>query len=105
MIVYNTTFHIDKDILQESLNYLKKEYIPQAIVSGFLQNPCLRRIMHASDDGGESYSVQFHVKNVETLNDWIKQEGALLQKRLVQQFGNKMTGFTTLLEEINLGHE
>ena len=26
MIVYNTTFHIEKDILDESLDYLKKQY-------------------------------------------------------------------------------
>ena len=42
MIVYNTTFHIEKDILDESLDYLKKQYIPKAVESGFLQRPCLR---------------------------------------------------------------
>ena len=31
MIVYNTTFHIEKDILDESLDYLKKQYIPKAV--------------------------------------------------------------------------
>ena len=30
MIVYNTTFHIEKDILDESLDYLKRQYIPKA---------------------------------------------------------------------------
>ena len=47
MIVYNTTFHIEKDILDESLDYLKKQYIPKAVESGFLQRPCLRRVMQA----------------------------------------------------------
>lgn len=41
MIVYNTTFHIEKDILDEGLDYLKKQYIPKAVESGFLQRPCL----------------------------------------------------------------
>ena len=31
MIVYNTTFHIEKDILDESLDNLKKQYIPKAV--------------------------------------------------------------------------
>ena len=47
MIVYNTTFHIEKDILDESLVYLKKQYIPKAVESGFLQRPCLRRVLQA----------------------------------------------------------
>ena len=35
MIVYNTTFHIEKDILDESLDYLKRQYIPKAVVKCF----------------------------------------------------------------------
>ena len=49
MIVYNTTFHIEKDILDESLVYLKKQYIPKAVESGFLQRPCLRRVLQAEE--------------------------------------------------------
>ena len=30
MIVYNTTFHIEKDILDESLDYLKKTVYPES---------------------------------------------------------------------------
>ena len=52
MIVYNTTFHIEKDILDESLDYLKKQYIPKAVESGFLQRPCLRRVMQAEEGEG-----------------------------------------------------
>ena len=72
MIVYNTTFHIEKDILDESLDYLKKQYIPKAVESGFLQRPCLRRVMQAEEGEGISFSVQFHVKNVDTLNFWLR---------------------------------
>ena len=75
MIVYNTTFHIEKDILDESLDYLKKQYIPKAVESGFLQRPCLRRVMQAEEGEGISFSVQFHVKNVDTLNFWLQNEG------------------------------
>lgn len=101
MIVYNTTFHIEKDILEESLEYLKKQYMQKAVSSGFLQRPCLRRVMHTADDEGGSYSVQFHVKNTDTLQYWLDHEGAALHKELVDRFGSKIVGFTTLLEEID----
>lgn len=100
MIVYNTTFHLEKDIHDECLNYLKTKYIPTAIASGFLQAPLLLRVMHTADDEGFSYSVQFRVKNADTLNYWLEKEGAALQQALVKQFGHKIAGFTTLLEEI-----
>ncbi|MDH6535751.1 DUF4286 family protein [Parabacteroides sp. 52] len=101
MIVYNTTFHIDKEILEDCLFFLKKEYIPQASLSGFLHTPCLRRVIQAEEGEGESYSVQFHVKNVDTLQYWLEQEGNLLHKKLIARFGSKVVGFTTLLDEID----
>lgn len=101
MIVYNTTFHIEKDILDESLDYLKKQYIPKAVESGFLQRPCLRRVMQAEEGEGFSFSVQFHVKNVDTLNFWLQNEGNNLHRALVARFGHKIAGFSTLLEEID----
>jgi hypothetical protein len=102
MIVYNTTFHIDKDILDDALLYLTKIYIPEAIAGGFLRQPYLRRILQTNEDAGESYAVQFHVKNIDTLNHWLEKEGAIIHQALLDRFGNKIAGFTTLLEEIDL---
>ncbi len=102
MIVYNTTFHIDQPAVTECLDFLKKIYIPRAIASGFLQKACLRRVLHTNpEEEGANYSVQFHVKNIDTLNYWMEQEGRELQSQLVKRFGSSVNGFSTLLEEIN----
>lgn len=102
MIVYNTTFHIEKEIKEECLTYLKATYIPQVLTSGFLHSPRLMRVMTAAEDEGESYSVQFHVKNVDTLYYWLDQEGRKMQQMLAHRFGQKLVGFATLLEEMEL---
>ena len=101
MIVYNTTFHIDKDILDEALPYLTKIFIPEAIAGGFLHRPYLRKILQTNEEAGESYAVQFHVKNIDTLNYWLEKEGNMIRQALTGRFGNKVAGFTTLLEEID----
>lgn len=100
MIVYNTTFHLEKDIHDECLEYLKTKYIPSAVASGSLQAPLLLRVMHTADDEGFSYSVQFRVKDTDTLNEWLRKEGSALQQALVKRFGHQIAGFTTLLEEV-----
>lgn len=101
MIVYNTTFNIENDILLECVDYLKKSYIPRAAASGFLRTPNLRRILQVETEDATSYSVQFHVKNPETLEYWMQSEGRALQKELINRFGSKIVGFSTLLEEID----
>ena len=49
-----------------------------------------------------SYAIQFHVKNIDTLNLWIENEGRGISQKLIDRFGRKVVGFTTLLEEIDL---
>lgn len=102
MIVYNTTFHVDKEILEECLAFLREHYIPKAAKSGFLHSPRLMRVMNQGEDEGVSLSVQFHVKNVDTLNYWLQKEGAAIHKALTGRFGQRLVGFSTLLEEIDL---
>lgn len=102
MIVYNTTFHLEKEIHDECLDYLKTNYIPAATASGFLQSPLLLRVMHTAEEEGFSYSVQFRVKNADTLQYWLEKEGSALQGALVNRFGHQIAGFTTLLEEVEL---
>ncbi|MEG1660855.1 MAG: DUF4286 family protein [Bacteroides sp.] len=102
MIIYNTTFHIEKEAVSDCVNYLKECYIPQAATGGFLHSPCLRRVLQSEEGEGESYAVQFLVKNTETLNYWLQNEGAALHRGLLLRFGQQVVGFTTLLEEIVL---
>lgn len=102
MIIYNTTFHIAADTVVKGIEFLKNEYIPAAVSSGSLSNPRLSKVLIADTEEGESYSLQFHVKNTETLNSWIETEGRMLHHALGMRFGTKVAGFSTLLEEIDL---
>ncbi|WP_106829543.1 DUF4286 family protein [Parabacteroides pacaensis] len=101
MIIYNTTFHIEKEVLAECVDFLKKTYIPQAIASGFLMNPKMYRVVSSEDEGGESFSIQFSVKNTETLDYWMGKEGKACHRSLLERFGEKIIGFSTLLEEVD----
>lgn len=102
MIIYNTTFNIENDVLAECVDYLKRDYIPRAVASGFLMTPYLRRILQNEVEKASSYSIQFHVKNCETLDYWMQSEGRALQQELVRLFGYKVVGFSTLLEDVVL---
>lgn len=103
MIVYNTTFHIAQEAVEECLDFFKKQYIPQATASGLLGEPRLMRVMHTDEgEGGSSYSLQFRTENPATLQDWLEKEGTLLHRELVKRFGHRVAGFSTLLEEITL---
>lgn len=102
MLIFNTTFHTEDDVREVYLDFMKQVYIPQAAESGFLFDPCFARIPLQHEQSGSSYSLQFKVKNSDTLNYWMSNQGALLQQTLNQKFGNKVVGFITVMEKIEL---
>lgn len=102
MIIFNTTFHVEDSARSNFVAYMKETYIPKAMNSGFLHEPRFAKIQGQYDQGGSSYSLQFKVKNVDTLNYWFEKEGLALQKDLTDHFGDAAIGFVTLMEEIEL---
>lgn len=103
MLVYNITFHVEDEVQADFLRFLKEEYVPQATQRGFVHSPLLHRVLpHVEEERGHSYAVQFRVKNADTLCFWMEQEGRALSRRLVERYGSKVAGFTTVLEEIDL---
>ncbi|WP_029905380.1 DUF4286 family protein [Prevotella sp. 10(H)] len=102
MIIFNTTFHVEDNVCNEYISYMKEIHIPRAAGSGFLHDPRFARIHPQHEENGSSYSLQFRVKNIDTLNHWFETEGLALQKELTERFGNKALGFVTLMEEIAL---
>lgn len=102
MIIFNTTFLVEDDILDNYIRFMKETYIATASDSGFLHEPRFCLIHSQHEESGSSYSLQFRVKNVDTLNHWFATEGQALQTELTARFGNKALGFVTILEEIEL---
>ncbi len=99
MIIFNTTYHTAPQTKQALVEFLQKEYIPQALEGGFLQQPQLARVM-ADESEGSSIALQFEVKDEATLEEWYAVVGDSLNDKIGQQFGQNVAGFSTLLERI-----
>ena len=49
MIIFNTTFHVEDDVLNDYIGFMKETYIVRAAGSGFLHEPRFARI-HAQHE-------------------------------------------------------
>ena len=101
MIIFNTTYCIDHSVLQAGLIWIKENYIPKAMDSGQIHTPRLSKIL-SDETEGINYSLQFLVNSIEELEIWYQSTGDLLHQDMVGRFGDKMLGFSTLLEEVDL---
>lgn len=102
MIVYNTTYHAHNSVAEKFLVWLKDTYIPRALCDGRLIEPRLTTVMNAEESDGINYSLQFRSESVEVLRNWYEETGDDLVVELSKIFGQKVAGFSTLLEEIDL---
>ncbi|MGL5637120.1 MAG: DUF4286 family protein [Bacteroidales bacterium] len=101
MIIYNTTYQVDPSIHDEAINWIKESLIPSLLKTQHLKNPRFVKVL-TDDPNNNSYSLQFEVDSIADLNAWYKQVGAEIYSSLTNKYGNKLLGFTTLLENIEL---
>ncbi len=102
MVTINTTFHVEDKINLVFIDYMKSTYIAEAITDKLLTNARMCKVHSQEIPEGHSYSVQFTFESLGDLENWDKTKGKKLNEELVKKFQDKIAGFSTLLEEIEL---
>jgi hypothetical protein len=99
MLIYNTTFHVEDDVVNNFLIWIKECYIAEVEKNGALKNPRLCNILSHHDDG-VSLSLQWEVESSGTLHKWHIEQGSKLNSELLRIFKDKVIGIPTLMEVI-----
>lgn len=101
MILYNTTFAIERELQQPFVAYLREVLVPSIVKDGELINPSLHRVQ-SDEEEIISLALQFCVEDQETLLDYMLRAGAAHFEGVTKQFPSKVHGFTTIMEQISL---
>ena len=97
MILYNVTVSIDYDVHTNWLKWMKEVHVPNVLATGlFIENKIAK--IHAEEEGGVSYSIQYLLKSWEDYHNYKKNFSLELQKEYHAEYGNKSVAFRTVLE-------
>lgn len=97
MILYNVTVSIDYDVHTNWLKWMKEVHVPNVLATGlFIENKIAK--IHAEEEGGVSYSIQYLLKSWEDYHNYKKNFSLELQKEYHAAYGNKSVAFRTVLE-------
>ena len=100
MILYNVTVSIDKQVHEEWLNWMKEIHIPEVLETGmFFDNKICR--IHAEEEGGLSYSIQYLAKNWDDYNRYQNEFAPSLQQKHTERYAGKFAAFRTILEVVH----
>jgi gamma-glutamylcyclotransferase (GGCT)/AIG2-like uncharacterized protein YtfP len=102
MLIYNVTLHVADTVLSRWLNWMKTTHIPEVLGSGKFLEATMTRVLVEEEKGGTTYSVQYKVKDRDTLERYYKEDADRLRKETAKHFGDSVLGFRTELEVVSI---
>lgn len=101
MIVYNITFKVDLDIVDEWERYMKRIYIPMIMDTGKFDSHRLCRLMGVDESDGFTYSLQLESPNLLTYRLFQEKDAYPIQKAHALRYQNRYVSFTTIMKVVD----
>lgn len=96
MYIYNVTVNIENDVHEEWLAWMKEQHIPDVMETGLFLACRMLQVM-VQEEQGVTYSIQYEVKDQETLQLYNEVYAAKLQQEHTEKYKDKFVAFRTLL--------
>ena len=99
-IICNITMNVDKDVHDKWLEWIRSIYVREVLETGCFERSRLLRI-HAFEQGGFTYAVQFEAENMESYERYQRQFSKSISSRLEARFPGQAQTITTVLEVVD----
>jgi len=100
MLIYNVTINVDESIKDAWVTWMMNTHIPDVLATGKFMEATMTRVLVDEEMGGITYSIQFKVKDRETLDLYYQHDADRLRNETVRLFSNSLVAFRTELEVI-----
>ena len=100
MIIYNVTCNVEKEILQDWLQWMVEIHIPDVMQTGFFLEANIKKVISCNDDG-TTYAIAYSCESMKKLHEYQIKFSAELQKKHIERYGEKVVSFRTILELIS----
>lgn len=98
MLIYNMTYLVPEQAMDKWTLWVKEEMIPFMLSSEAFTKPQVAKVLFQDNAEGHSMSVQFHVSDMDVLQNWHRDNAQLFQQLSAKRFGNEVAYFATVLE-------
>lgn len=102
MILYNTTFVVDTQVIESFKTWVSSAFIPRALESGVFIDPLFTRIVSqfTQDETTESFAVQFKAQDMTCAQNWNNSIGLRLIEEIQNVHRDSVLAFSTFMEII-----
>lgn len=101
MILYNITVNVQEGVQEDWLNWMKAVHIPEVMQTGCFTDYKLLKLLNDDPEAtGTTFAIQYFVKSVTILNQYLNEHAPGLRQKHVDRYQNKCVSFRTFLEEV-----
>tara|TARA_B100001564_G_C20562810_1_gene634555 strand:+ start:743 stop:1051 length:309 start_codon:yes stop_codon:yes gene_type:complete len=101
MIIYNVTIGIDESIIQDWLNWMRNDHIPEILSTKIFTKAQINRVI-TNNDSGYTFAVSYSCNSMKDLHNYQVNYAPLLQQKHSKKFGDKVVSFRTIMEVIDV---
>lgn len=101
MIIYNITVKVATEIHDNWVNWMKEIHIPEVMDTQLFEKYYFSRIINHKEEGGTSYSIQYHCESMAVFHKYQVNHAPGLQKKHIEKYGEKALAFRTLMDIID----
>lgn len=105
MLLYNITVNIDNSVAGEWLEWMTEVHIPEVMATGYFLRNQICRMLDEVDNGGTTYAVQYHCRNLEDLEEYQRDHAPALQAKHTARYRDKYVTFMSVLEIVGVDVE
>jgi hypothetical protein len=98
MIVYNVTLKLDNSIVEDWLQWMKEEHMPELMSTGLFTGRRLCRLLEQDELEGATYVAQYFCNSINEYNTYIDKYANSMREKGFARFGNKFIAFRTIME-------
>lgn len=100
MILYNITFNVELDAVEDFKNYLQQAHIPSLESGNDILEYKFFRLLNVDESEAMTMTLQYFLKDMGTYNRHLTVIDRELKKELYQRYGEKVLYFCSVLEKI-----
>ena len=100
MFVYNITFKVEHEFLDDWMKWQKETQIPDVLATGCFYDHRFYELMDLDEEDGRTFVIQFLARSKSDYNRYQHIFGGALRHRAIEKWKDHVVSFRTLLKNV-----
>ncbi len=97
MIIYNVTVSVEESIVNNWLDWMKSEHIPDVMACGIFTKAQINRVVK-QEDSNSTFAIAYTCHSMKDLHQYQIEFSSVFQNKHVSRYGDKVVAFRTVME-------